>query len=252
MGSSVQPFLSPEVGSQPFPHRTMGSYTTSLPILDPRHGKYYLPGESPFENTLIFSPFLDGLLAHLTTIDLLRFTNVSRTVRTYTYGHAPSFRVLNFVRFCQEGCQFLPNHQPHNGTNKLCNWEYNIPSKKYPYIDTNDWEYKFCPCHGYLGDERLGEGSCQREYYYNRLGSTGLCSLFKRLPEGMQLTVLILDGTGVRMRFVKDIFRSTWGGAWLRELSLRNCAKIEHSDVEKWLRKIFWRNCVHGLRVLKV
>lgn len=89
-------------------------------------------------------------------------------------------------------------------------------------------------------------------YYYNSLRSTGLRSLFKRLPEGMQLTVLILDGTNVEMEFVKDIFKSAWGGAWLKELSLRRCARIEHLEIEKWLKIIFSRNWVHGLRVLKV
>lgn len=257
----MSPFLNPKIGSQLFSLLSRRSFASSSK-LDPKPGKCYPPGESPLEHVLILSPFLDCLLAHLTTLDILRFTNVSRTVRAYTYDHIPSFRVLNFIRFCQESHQLLPNYWPQNGTNRLCNWEYNLPAKKYPYIDTNEWECacKFCVCYGRLDDENEGEGLLglgggllQRGfYYYSLLGSTELHSLFGRLPQGMQLTVLILDGTDVGMEFVKEIFRSAWGGAWLKELSLRRCAQIEHSDIEKWLRKAFSRNWVHGLRVLKV
>lgn len=73
----------------------------------------------------------------------------------------------------------------------------------------NEWgcAYQFSWCSGHLDDDntRIGSGLCRREcYYYNHLSSTGFRSVFKRLPEGMQLTVLMLDGTDVRMGFVTD------------------------------------------------
>ncbi|KAH0613574.1 uncharacterized protein H6S33_005460 [Morchella sextelata] len=68
----------------------------------------------------------------------------------------------------------------------------------------------------------------------------------------MPLTILILDGTDVDMCFVEECFKTTWGGAWLKELSLRKCAKIEHFDLLEWLGPAFYRNVIHGLRVLKL
>lgn len=192
---------------------------SSSPVSGLMQGKYYRPGESPLENALNLFLFLDGVLAQLTTLDTLRLTNVSQMVRAHTYAHTPSFRVLNFVRFCQESHRFLPNRWPHNGTNELLNWKYDLPTGKYPYTDTNEWEcaYKFRTCYGRFDDDGEEEGLLgfggrfeQREYYYyNRLNSAGLRALFRRLLEEMQLTILIPDGTNVGMRFVKEIFKST-------------------------------------------